>query len=142
MTIHIWRRKKTLLNCSEIQNLQNQLLYFGSIGDKICWSEKKWPVLDCTLMGSSSKTGARFTKNCSVYLGFCCCQTGRSTCLWVSGSRSIIFKVWFYSRNLEHKFKLQVNVQVNLCQKLLFLHQLSQNMTKDCSLKCTWKLQA
>ena len=24
-------------------------------------------------------------------------------------------------------------VQVNLCQKLLFLHQLTHNMTKDCS---------
>ena len=35
--------------------------------------------------------------------------------------------------NLEYEFKLQVNVQVNLCQKLLFLHQLTQNMTKDCS---------
>ena len=26
------------------------------------------------------------------------------------------------------------NLQVNLCQKLLFLHQLTHNMTKDCSL--------
>ena len=26
-------------------------------------------------------------------------------------------------------------VQVNLCQKLLFLHQLTHNMTTDCSLK-------
>ena len=25
-------------------------------------------------------------------------------------------------------------VQVNLCQKLLFLHQLTHNMTKDCGL--------
>ena len=25
------------------------------------------------------------------------------------------------------------NVQVNLCQKLLFLHQLTHNMSKDCS---------
>ena len=25
-------------------------------------------------------------------------------------------------------------VQVNLCQKLLFLHQLTHNMTTDCSL--------
>ena len=34
-------------------------------------------------------------------------------------------------------------VQVNLCQKLLFLHQLTQNMPTDCSLNCkfsTWKL--
>ena len=36
-------------------------------------------------------------------------------------------------------------LQVNLCQKLLFLHQLTHNMTTDCSLnyKCnTWKFQA
>ena len=37
-------------------------------------------------------------------------------------------------------------VQVNLCQKLLFLHQLTHNMTKNCSLNyefsTTWKLQA
>mgnify|MGYP006863761315 CR=1 FL=1 len=36
-------------------------------------------------------------------------------------------------------------VQVNLCQKLLFLHQLTHNMTADCSLNYkfnTWKFQA
>ena len=36
-------------------------------------------------------------------------------------------------------------VQVNLCQNLLFLHQITHNMTKDCSLIyqfSTWKLQA
>ena len=36
-------------------------------------------------------------------------------------------------------------LQVNLCQKLLFLHQLTQNMTTDCSLNYkfnTWKFQA
>ena len=36
-------------------------------------------------------------------------------------------------------------VQVNLCQKLLFLHQLTHNMTTECSLNyevSTWKLQA
>ena len=27
------------------------------------------------------------------------------------------------------------NIQVNLCQKLLFLHQLTQNITTDCSLR-------
>ena len=35
-------------------------------------------------------------------------------------------------------------VQVNLCQKLLFLHQLTHNITTDCSLNyqfSTWKLQ-
>ena len=37
------------------------------------------------------------------------------------------------------------HVQVNLCQKHLFLHQLTHNMTKYCSLIyqfSTWKLQA
>ena len=37
------------------------------------------------------------------------------------------------------------DVQVNLCQKLLFLHQLTHNMTTDCSLNYkfnTWKFQA
>ena len=36
-------------------------------------------------------------------------------------------------------------VQVNLCQKLLFLHQLTHNITTDCSLNYkfnTWKFQA
>ena len=28
-----------------------------------------------------------------------------------------------------------IQLQVNLCQKLLFLHQLAHNMTTDCSLK-------
>ena len=36
-------------------------------------------------------------------------------------------------------------IQVNLCQKLLFLHQLTRNVTTDCSLNSkfnTWKFQA
>ena len=39
----------------------------------------------------------------------------------------------------------EITVQVNLCQKLLFLHQLTHNMTTDCSLNYklnTWKFQA
>ena len=32
------------------------------------------------------------------------------------------------------KFKSEYSVQLNLCQKLLFLHQLTHNMTTDCSL--------
>ena len=38
-----------------------------------------------------------------------------------------------------------LKVQVNLFQKHFFLHQLTNNMTKDCSLNCkfnTFKLQA
>ena len=40
---------------------------------------------------------------------------------------------------------LYLLVQVNLCQKLLFLHQLTHNMMTDCSLNYkfnTWKFQA
>ena len=33
-------------------------------------------------------------------------------------------------------FFLMRSVQVNLCQKLLFLHQLIHNMTTYCSLNC------
>ena len=39
----------------------------------------------------------------------------------------------------------QLSLQANLCQKLLFLHQLTHNMTIDCSLKSkfnTWKFPA
>ena len=46
---------------------------------------------------------------------------------------------------LFHKNRLHTFVQVNLCQKLLFLHQLTHNMTTDCSLNYkfnTWKSQA
>ena len=42
-------------------------------------------------------------------------------------------------------FIFACKVQVNLCQKLLFLHQLTHNMTTYCSLNYkfnTWKLQA
>ena len=60
----------------------------------------------------------------------------------------IFKKIWsmycqtflFYLQN----FRL-IWIQVNLCQKLLFLHQLTHNMTKDCSLNYkfnTWKFQA
>ena len=41
--------------------------------------------------------------------------------------------------------KIRTYLQVNLCQKLLFLHQLTHNMTTDCSLNYkfnTWKFQA
>ena len=45
----------------------------------------------------------------------------------------------------ELKEKMFSLLQVNLCQKHLFLDQLTHNMTKDCSLIyqfSTWKLQA
>ena len=49
-------------------------------------------------------------------------------------------KFWMTKKNYN-----PLSVQVNLCQKLLFLHQLTHNMTTDCSLKYkfnTWKIQA
>ena len=42
-------------------------------------------------------------------------------------------------------FKTAILLQVNLCQKLLYLHQLTHNMTTDCTLNYkfkTWKFQA
>ena len=47
---------------------------------------------------------------------------------------------------LQLKLKPEWNkIQVNLCQRVLFLHQLTHNMTTDCSLNYkfnTWKFQA
>ena len=51
-----------------------------------------------------------------------------------------VFK--FISKKLEDK---NLQIQVNLCQKLLFLHQLTHNMTTDCALNyqfSTLKFQA
>ena len=48
---------------------------------------------------------------------------------------------WVYSEEVDF---YRCSVQVNLCQKLLFLHQLTHNMTTDCSLNYkfnTWKFQ-
>ena len=50
-----------------------------------------------------------------------------------------------YSTTCQKGMKVMSGVQVNLCQKHLFLDQLTHNMTKDCSLIyqfSTWKLQA
>ena len=55
---------------------------------------------------------------------------------------------WVKSFDSEHYLKERDRyiLQVNLCQKLLFLHQLTHNMTTDCSLNYykfnTWKFQA
>jgi hypothetical protein len=60
---------------------------------------------------------------------------------WVQGmnsKKSGSYKVHFLD------FTVCLFIQVNLCQKLLFLHQLTHNMTKDCSLNSkfnTWKFQ-
>ena len=55
---------------------------------------------------------------------------------------------WHRRKTLHNDLFLRISirkVQVNLFQKHLFLHQLTHNMTKDCSLNykfSTWKLQA
>ena len=52
---------------------------------------------------------------------------------------------WNVLSDWDQRIQDQSYVQVNLFQKLLFLHQLTHNMTKGCSLYYkfrTWKLQA
>ena len=51
----------------------------------------------------------------------------------------------WYSFSSGESVTVVSSVKVNLCQKLLFLHQLTHNMTTDCSLNYkfnTWKFQA
>ena len=58
------------------------------------------------------------------------------SCIVNSNSKLIQSNICFYSG---------CYVQVNLWERLLFLHQLIHNMTKDCSLIyqfCTWKQRA
>ena len=61
-----------------------------------------------------------------------------------------MWKLWktkYHNKSLldDFWFKVQDCIQVNLCQKLLFLHQLTHNMMTYSSLNCkfnTWKFQA
>ena len=46
----------------------------------------------------------------------------------------IISKNMKFLRYIIHKKKYKFTLQVNLCQKILFLHQLTHNMMTDCSL--------
>ena len=66
--------------------------------------------------------------------------------------------LWWKSKDCSHLFMINLSepiilipdckksfLQVNLCQKLLFLHQLTHNMTTDYSLNyefSTWKMQS
>ena len=61
--------------------------------------------------------------------------------LLISFSEKIIFSAYAVKSNCILKkrpqfsiFNTSQSVQVNVCQKLLFLHQLTHNMTTDCSL--------
>ena len=51
----------------------------------------------------------------------------------------------YHTNKVKNKQAEKKSIQVNLCQNLLFLHQITHNMTKDCSLIyqfSAWKLQA
>ena len=68
---------------------------------------------------------------------------------WSCSSSGLVFQSWFsgFSKviiTVVPPLTLLLSVQVNLYQKLLFLHQLTHNMTTDCSLNYnfnTWKFQ-
>ena len=63
---------------------------------------------------------------------------------WWNSLTTFYLKCKCYLWNSFLKFWMDV-IQVNLCQKLLFFHQLTHNMTTDCSLNYkfnTWTLQA
>ena len=66
-------------------------------------------------------------------------------CLLVFGIL-VTLVAWFFPLFfLSCPSKCKQRLQVNLCQKLLFLHQLTHNMMTDCSLNYkfnTWKFQA
>ena len=49
-------------------------------------------------------------------------------------SRSVSYHIYISTCKQKSNKRLSVFVQVNLCQKLLFLHQLTHNMWTDCSL--------
>ena len=72
-------------------------------------------------------------------------KVGIRVCKWMTLLLTIC--LFFVPHSAGGRFKnLGVHmVQVNLCQKHLFSHQLTHNMTRDCSLIyqfSTWKLQA
>ena len=74
-----------------------------------------------------------------------------STCLLLNNANNFSLAIFqenylLYSRQRVNISKESlITLQVNLCQKLLFLYQLTHNMTTDCSLNYkinTWKFQA
>ena len=97
-----------------------------------------------------NSASARFRPDFQMAVGE---VSGKITLWW---HRCCFFSHWhrFYQANVELwisrvlqtyiKVCIVSKIQVNLCQKLLFLHQVTHNMTKDCSLNyefSTWKLQ-
>ena len=72
--------------------------------------------------GNSNKPNGYHQRNCKI-----------NRCGPVLGLESRVL-LPSYGRFHEKRWYLWFHLQVNLFQKLLFLHQLTQNMTKDCSL--------
>ena len=65
--------------------------------------------------------------------------------LFTLGFPCCVFQLSYEGFDLLMQEEKKSQVQVNLCQKLIFLHQLNHNMTTDCSLNYkfnTWKFQA
>jgi hypothetical protein len=86
------------------------------------------------------------TKNCKQRKIFQLISFSNFSCMFLNPNNFnpiwilivLIYQIWETSRNMLKK-------HVNLCQKLLFLHQLTHSMTTDCSLNYkfnTWKFQA
>ena len=65
----------------------------------------------------------KIATGCKIHWGFC---------LIHSSKYQIQFKTFYLVHLLSTTWVL---VQVNLCQELLFLHQLTHNVTSDCSFK-------
>ena len=96
-----------------------------------------WNNLHRTLF---SKVSYWLTDLTKVHITPCFLFDGRKVNLLWKSTDILIIMSYHTSTN-----KWFVPVQVNLCQKLLFLYQLTQNMTKDCLLIyqfSRWKLQA
>jgi hypothetical protein len=97
---------------------------------------------------------ANYTLNL-LMLKYFCCRTVNVYCPWSRFTDNLgsLFLSIVKSMGLAHqinqtqncKFEFSKLLKVNNCQKLLFLHQLTHNMTTDCSLNyqfSTWKFQA
>ena len=101
---------------------------------------------------SSKCMNLLFCKHANKSLSLILCSpliiaTRRSNTLWIRKCILgwILIRYCFDFTKYLKCLDLQSSVQVNLCQKLLFLPQLTHNMTTDCSLNyefSTWKCQA
>ena len=82
-------------------------------------------VYKCSLFSNTEFIGEQMVRDCSFYK-----YNFFSKTYFLNGNH--IWQTFFgFFFQAEGKLKL---LQVNLCQKHLFSHQLTHNMTKDCSL--------